>query len=224
MMPQQYFWDDRLGRYRDARGHFVSEAVIRGGVDNVIAQAQQDMRAVAQKFRTDDAFTVADFQREMMRLIKLTHVTSALAVYGGKQHMTPSTWGRVGQIIRVQYQYVTKMSQDILDGRQRLNGRLDVRAMQYANAARATYENLRRIQQPEYGRVFERNVLHAKESCVGCVSATGRGWEPIGSLPPIGARECRGNCRCTMQYRDVLPSSVRDVLEVTPADLTAISA
>lgn len=195
----QYHWDDRAGRYRDSRGRYVSEVKIREGVDRVVVKASRAMYELAREFRTSD-MTVGQFRDKMLKEIKLAHTAVALAVYGGKQNMTPREWGMVGQTIRQQYQYVQKFAQDILDGRQQLNGRLEARAALYGQAARATYENLRRTTQHVYSRLYERNVLGARESCVECRAETERGWVPIGVLKPIGGRLCRSACKCTLAY------------------------
>lgn len=207
-----YYWDDRAGRYRDARGRYVSEAKIRDGVDRVVLHASRNMYTLAQEFRTTD-MTVGQWRDKMLNEVKLAHTAVALAVYGGKEHMGPREWGIVGQIIRQQYQYVQKFAQDILDGRQQLNGRMDARAALYGQAARSTYENMRRTTQQVYARLFERNVLGARESCVECQAETLRGWVPVGMLKPIGGRLCRSACKCTFAYEGKLPAGGVVVVE-----------
>ena len=50
-----------------------------------------------------------------------------------------------------------------------------------------------------------RNVLGlAEKHCDGagsCLGESSRGWVAIGSLIPIGARTCGGNCLCSYEYR-----------------------
>lgn len=67
-------------------------------------------------------------------------------------------------------------------------------ARQAANAGRRRVAVLR-------GATRERNVLHARESCAGCLVETARGWVPLGELVPVGQREpCRQFCRCSIVY------------------------
>ncbi len=213
-----FTWDDRAGRFRDARGRFVSETRIRAGVDNVVSLASQNMLQLTRQFRTTD-MTIDAWVAGMFQEIKLAHVAAALAAYGGKEQISQQQWGQIGSVIRNQYGFVRKFAHDMLEGRQVLNGRADVRAAQYGNAVRTTYENLRRQAQVNFGYTYERNVLHARESCAECLNATGRGSVPVGTLPAIGTRLCRSACRCTLTYskRVAFDEDVRAVRELAAA-------
>jgi hypothetical protein len=46
-----------------------------------------------------------------------------------------------------------------------------------------------------------RSVLHPADHCPGCLVEAEKGWQPIGAMVPIGERDCKGNCRCTVEYR-----------------------
>lgn len=198
----QFVWVEKVGRYRDAAtGQWVADAAVKAGVENVAAQAAVNMRALAMQYRTTN-MEIADFQRAMMQEIKLAHIASALAAVGGRAAMTPSHWGRVGQLIREQYQYVQGMVTQTLDGVQRVNGRLDARAASYGSAVRATFENMRRFERAAAGYQYEKNILHANESCGQCRDLAAMGFVPMGTLTPVGMRQCRSNCRCTITYRE----------------------
>ncbi len=115
--------------------------------------------------------------------------------------MTASRWGVVGQQIRQQYAYARNMVADVLDGKQRMNGRLDSRSRLYAAAARQTYTNIRRREMATAGFAFEQNILGAAdEHCPDCLNENDRGWVPIGSLSAPGTRRCLGQCRCWIAY------------------------
>jgi len=200
-MAGDYFGYDRNSqRYRDlSTGRFVSERSVRDGVDRVADLTARRLGDLSARFRSGD-LTASAWQSEMLAAIKEAHVASALAAYGGRDAMTPERWGFVGYQIRVQYQYARQFAADVMSGRQRQNGRMDARARMYGQAARSTYENIRRRESGTAGLRYERNVLHASESCGGCLNASEQGWVPIGTLPPVGSRTCRGNCRCTLAY------------------------
>lgn len=200
-MAGDYFgFDQRSQRFRNLEtGRFVSERQVRDGVDRVADLASARLGALTARFRTGE-ITAVQWQSEMLAQIKAAHIASALAAYGGRDAMTPARWGTVGQIIRREYAYARAFAADVLSGRQRQNGRMDARARLYGQSARGTYENIRRREVAAAGLRFERNVRHASESCRQCVNASGQGWVPIGTLPPVGSRTCRGNCRCTISY------------------------
>jgi hypothetical protein len=48
---------------------------------------------------------------------------------------------------------------------------------------------------------MEKNVLtQTAEHCTECPSLSREGWLPIGTMPAPGLRQCRGNCKCHMEY------------------------
>lgn len=200
MPDQAYGYDRATGRFRSFEtGRYISERQVRDAVDAVADLASRRMGEAAARYRAGQ-ITISEWQAEHLALIKQSQIASALLAYGGRSQMDASRWGTVGQQIRTQYAYARQMVADVLDGRQRLNGRLDARARQYGQAARSLYENTRRRQGAAAGLSFEQNHLHASESCAQCIAMSARGRVPIGTLIPIGQRTCRGGCRCTLSF------------------------
>lgn len=194
-----YTWDDLSGRYRDARGRYVSESTVRRVVD-AVADAASDRLAMASQALLDGRMSLAAWQVEAQQTIRLAHVATAVLAHGGSSQMSPARWGAIGPEVRAQYQYLRDFAQQIADGRQPLNGGLTARARQYGQASRSTFENTRRRGMQERGYRYERSVLHPAEHCGLCVQEAGKGWQPIGSLIPIGQRTCRQNDHCTLSY------------------------
>jgi hypothetical protein len=201
----EFTFDPRSGRYREAGGRFVAESRVRSGVDAAVGLSSDRMATSAAQLRADE-ITVERFQAEMLRHVKEVHVANALAAHGGRAQMTPSRWGYVGARIRSEYGYVRGMVSDVIDGRQPLNRRLDARARQYAQAGAVTYEAIQAREATSRGQTEERNVLHAAESCSQCRTLAAAGWVALGTLPPVGARICRGQCRCTIARRGAAAS------------------
>lgn len=48
---------------------------------------------------------------------------------------------------------------------------------------------------------MERNLLGIADHCAGCIIETKRGWVPYGTLIPLGQRDCKAGCRCTIIYK-----------------------
>lgn len=200
MLDQSYGYDRASMRFRDlSTGRFVPERTVRDAVDRTADLASRRMGEAAARFRAGE-ITSAEWLRQHLELVKQSQIAAALAAYGGRANMDAQKWGYVGYRIREQFAYSRKMVADVLDGRQRLNGRLDSRARQYGQAARAAYENHRRRASAESGIAFEQNHLHASESCQSCRDQSARGRVPIGTLIPVGSRTCRASCRCTLTY------------------------
>jgi hypothetical protein len=137
----------------------------------------------------------------MAQEMKLLHVGAAGVGRGGWAQMSQSDWGWTGQRLRQQYGFLRNFAHDIATGKQPMDGRLLARAGMYAEAARATQREMQRRTGMLVGRSQERNVLGAAEHCGGCLDATARGWVPIGSLPPVGSRQCRSRCHCVIETR-----------------------
>jgi hypothetical protein len=173
-----FTWAAQAGRFRDpATGRFVSESTVRSGVDALVQDSAGRMAGLARQLRAGE-LTTADWLAAQMQA---------------------ADYGQVGHDIRRQYEYARQMAADVLNGRQPLNGRLNVRASQYANNATIVYERDKRAQAARRGGRFERNQQHSLESCSGCRAQTGRGWVPVGSLVPVGSRSpCGSRCKCSI--------------------------
>lgn len=195
-----YRWNQTANRYISPSGRFVGRQQVRAALDVAIDNSAKSIKALSQQLR-DGNISLADWQLAMAREIKATHLASAALAKGGWAQLSQSDYGRVGQIVRQEYAYLNKLAQDIAAGRQPLDGRFLRRAEQYIQAGRATYHQVEQREMKVRGYDEERNIRHARDSCPGCLDATARGWVAIGTLPPVGGRDCRRNCRCTIEYR-----------------------
>lgn len=182
------------------------EAKNAPGVDALAVFMAAQMAANSARYRAG-AITLDQWQAQQMADIKALHIASALAAYGGRDQMNQLKWGVVGQIIRQQYGYQRQFLADVLEGRQRQNGRMDNRARMYAAAARTTFAAILRRQAYDDGDHWERNELgDTDRSCAECLAATDMGWVPIGTLSQPGTRTCLGNCRCTLETSALNPN------------------
>lgn len=200
-----YRWDAASGRYRDLQtGRFIPGAVVREAVDRVCDLAAERLAGLSQRL-LDGSISLADWQQQAMQLVKATHLAAGVAAHGGRAQMAPADYGAIGRRLRDEYAYLRGFAQEIADGRQPLDGRLVARARLYGQAARSNYEAVRLRDDRTRGMAVERNVLGAGEHCSVCPALARRGWVPIGTLPPVGARPCRSNDRCTIERRRAAP-------------------
>jgi hypothetical protein len=192
-------FNDQAGRFVNERGQFVAESTVRRVV-NGIADAASERLAQASLRLLDGELSLAAWQAEAMRTIKLSQVATATIAHGGAARMGPAQYGAAGREIRTQYDYLRTFAEQVASGEQPLNGSLTARARQYGQAARVTFEREYRRDQQRRGYQSERNVLARAEHCAECREQTARGWVPVGSLVPVGQRTCRANCRCSLRY------------------------
>ena len=196
-----FLWDDNLQRYRNERGHWVSQREINAAVDQVISATADRMRFLTGQLQANE-ITLADWQAGMISQVKLLHLGAAMIGRGGRAQMSQSDWGWTGQKIRQQYTFLREFAHDIATGETPMDGRLQARAAMYAAAARGTQRQMTGRVAMMNGKEQERNQLGGSDRhCGTCVSCSAQGWVSIGTLTPIGSRSCMSNCKCSMQYR-----------------------
>lgn len=193
-------YDVSAGRYRGANGRFLADSTVRDLVDAVADVASDRMAALSQQL-LDGSLSLADWQTAMMSEIKLAHLSTGVMASGGFEQMSPARYGFLGRTIRDEYAFLRDFAQQIQSGAQTLDGRLVARARQYGQASRVTFETVRARDDRNRGLTEERNVLHPARHCDECRALSAMGWVPIGTLPPIGSRECMASDRCTISRR-----------------------
>ncbi len=196
----QYRWNAKTRQYIDQRGRFVGRAVIRQQLDRAIDRSADRMVGLAQQLR-DGAITLADWQVSMMKEIKAVNIAGALLERGGWFQMTTADFGRVGRIIRGEYEFLRNFAQQLASGKQKPDGTVIRRARAYAGAARSTYYRFVQNAWAAKGFDLERSILTPADHCDDCVAEDKRGYQPIGEVTPVGSRQCLTNCRCRMGYK-----------------------
>lgn len=207
-------WNPRAGRYVRANGRFVPNREVRHAIDVALDRTTRRIESLALDLRNGKV-SLADWQRGMAREIKNVHIYSGAAARGGWAQLTQGDYGRIGRTLRDEYGYLDRFAQNIHSGRQPLDGRFVQRTRLYAQAGRRTYELQRERTMGEVGMTEQKNVLHAADHCDECVAETLLGWQPIGTLVPVGQRQCLSQCRCTMAYRGGVREGVGERSHVT---------
>lgn len=199
--PKPLKWIPGTARYRDPdTGRFIARTEVRRVLDKIIGDSQKRVHATAAAMRSG-SIDVGEFDAVMRQEIKRAHLAAESLVRGGWQQMTPRDFGRVGQRVREQYRYLDRFVRQIESGEVRTDGTLFNRAMMYPGSARVGFHKSQTPQLEALGYGLERNQLHPAEHCEGCLIESRRGWVPIGTLVPIGSRDCRGNDKCSIAYR-----------------------
>jgi hypothetical protein len=134
--------------------------------------------------------------------LRALHIGASLIAIGGAAQLTERTLSRLSARVNEQEQYLLKFVVSIEAGVQKKDASLVSRAAMYADAGVATYENTRRGDVKDAGFEEERSILdEGAHHCGECPDEAAKGWQPLGSLIPIGGRECMSRCRCSMEYR-----------------------
>lgn len=205
LLPE-YRYNAAAGRYIAPNGQFVGQQVIRTELDKALDNVTDRLVSLSGDFRSGkiDGRT---WQVESMKLIKQSHLIGGALEKGGWQNMTQADFGRVGQIVRQEYQYFNNLIKQLESGQQRLDGTLDSRMRLYGQAGRGTYHKFEREDRFTQGYDEERSILHGRDNCKsskrpGCIEQAALGWQEIGKMVPIGSRTCLSNDRCSVSYRN----------------------
>ncbi|MEO7521509.1 MAG: hypothetical protein ABIW79_06795 [Gemmatimonas sp.] len=198
----RFVFDAVSGRYRSGTtGRYISRGDVRQEVDRVIGKSSARVQGFGRELR-DGRLTLDQWRTSMRNEIRTQHLVAAMAAKGGREQMTQSDYGRVGQLVRKQYAYLDNFAREIESGKVRLDGRFLSRSSLYSGASRGTYHAVERTEMLARGFDEEKNILTAAEHCLGCLFESARDWVPLGELAPIGQRTCRTNCKCRIQYRN----------------------
>ena len=196
-----YRWEPNAGasgRYRDERGRFVASSTVRRELDRYLDNSDP-AKALAEALRGRQ-LSVADWEVAMRRHVKNVHLNAIALERGGWANLTPSDFGRVGQIVREQYGYLRGFAGDIASGKQRLDGTLGTRAKLYSQAGRNSYYRSKAANMT--GKVtHQMSVRSARDSCWQCVELDRKVFRiDDTSFPLPGRRVCNHNCQCHLTY------------------------
>ncbi|HEY7234898.1 MAG TPA: hypothetical protein VH539_12160 [Gemmatimonadaceae bacterium] len=198
-MADGFTWDDSVRQYRGPGGRFVSRSAIRRIIDRAIAAVSGNVTSLASDLRSG-VIGGDEWLAQMEQYVKDVHLFNAAAAKGGWAQLSANDYSRLTSVVRDQLAYLDRFAGQI-DGGLALDGRFLARAQLYAEAGRGTFEAIFADMMADDGMSEERNVLGFAEHCEDCLDQTAQGWQPIGTLIPIGDRQCLGRCKCSMEYR-----------------------
>lgn len=195
-----YFFSKAERRYYSPDGIPISSSELRGVLDSFITKQTDVMEDISRALISGD-LSLADWENQMLDLIKEVNLTGSAIESGGWYQMDFSDFGFAGSKIRGEYGYLRDFAGQIADGTQPLDGTLWRRARLYGEQGRVTYYDAaaKRAKDDEFNE--ERSFTTPADHCDLCVSEESKKWVKIGSLIPIGARTCVSNCKCFMKYR-----------------------
>lgn len=193
------YWNDKSARYIGSNGRFLSPLQVRSIIDEDIEAARLELEATALRLQRGE-LSVDQWRLETARQIKRLHIANYCAARGGTQGLTKRDFGRMGARIKRQYKYLNRFAVQISRRPELIQQRRFVsRVGSYAQAGRETFEAIRAREEVRRGAVWARRVLHATESCAGCLAVAGR-WMLVADMPPIGSLQCNIHCKCTIEY------------------------
>lgn len=160
-----------------------------------------DLKQLADALK-DGTLTIPEWEAAMRDMLRREFTAAMELAKGGRENITQSDWGYMGAQLKKQYEFLGNFAKDIAANPDKwMSGRLDARMSLYGESGYGALQDFRRREFIEQGFDEEMRVLGDAEHCPGCLEQSGKGWQPIGTLDPIGAEECLTRCKCVFEYR-----------------------
>lgn len=202
--PSPWTYDQTSHRYRrTSNGQYIGQAKMVELRDAFVDAKRSVAGDLAKQIGKGD-ITVQQWEMELRKQVKTAFVDEYVLGKGGRNAMTQSDWGKVGNMVKDQYAYAHQFARDIADGKLS-QAQIEARSNLYFNAATEAFE---RGQAASYGlptlpaypsdgqapcktncrcawQIDETDtewqctwVLHAAESCSGCLENAAK-WSPL---------------------------------------------
>ena len=198
-MPD-FIFDTSKGVYRFAKSRrIVPQKRIDAAVAKVADNATANLKKLASAF-SQGQISLPTWYLESTDQIRAAHRAVSMIAAGGKTRMAQREWGQVGGRLRSELSYFDAFSNQL--GDMELGAAFEARAASYGQAVYATHaQALGKRHEKDGTAATESNELDAGAAhCDGCLEAEAAGEVPIGTLTPIGSRECGSRCRCRLVY------------------------
>lgn len=199
-MDVEWSYGRKIGRYRDERGKFLSQAAVEKLVDGRIDKLETQLKRFTRMLSNGD-ITLDQWQGSVREAIKAAHIQTTIIGHGGRSGMGSAEYGRIGQKLRMEYSYLQNFAGDLLRGTVSAPMAL-ARIGLYAQSVRGSYWLGAELRQKKQGYSLVRRILDAQaQHCADCLAFAARGIVPIGSVPlPSERCACGSRCRCRVEY------------------------
>lgn len=195
-----FSWSNELASIDGAVAYDVLEQQMR----QATARNAEYHRRLAQQLMNGD-ITIDEFESLMSESIRDAAAAMALAVFGPRWMEYSYAQAAYADYLARELGWLAQFVSGLRSGTILMDGNVIRRAAMYGFSAYVLFEALQGLWASQQGYTHEENVLGWAEHCNGCLVETGKGIVPIGSLAPIGTRDCLSNCRCRILYYRLNP-------------------
>jgi len=162
---------------------------------------------------SEGSVSLTAWQEGMRQNIKRLYIDQYCLGRGGRAQMTQSDWGKLGQMLKDQYQYLDRYASDLskMDVAER-EAYIRNRSQLYANASNEAFERGKSAVAQSLGFDECNWNLTPVENCETCIRRSQLGPQPIGPRggfmdpedgevwPADGSSICLTNDRCYLSY------------------------
>lgn len=168
-MPSPFVWDKASSKYRDTRtGRYLSQQQVVG-LRDAFTDALNDRAAELARRVAAGEQTAAQWLKQARADVKTAYLDQYMLGRGGRNAMSKADFGRVGQMVRTQYDYLAKFAA-ALDGLS--EAQIRARLQLYMEGSTAAFE-----------RGYAQGAL---------------GMPQLEKYPGSGQTPCLSNCRCSL--------------------------
>lgn len=171
---------------------------IEGSYIRVLNGIKAEMREQTGLMATGK-ISLPEWQSRMRQYVDAIYLIS-VAIAEGEWDITAEQVEANKEERKKQLAFLLLFASDIATGKQKPNNSMIARIGLYAAAGWAVLQGIKAaVAKGKYTE--ERRVLSPAHHCEDCPPLAALGWQPIGTLPPIGDSECGANCKCFMEWR-----------------------
>jgi hypothetical protein len=199
--PDDWKWDQRTRQYIKPNGKEVTPAEVNKTGQRVVDKSVREMEKLTKQF-VDGKIPLPEWAAQMKESVKGTHSAMGQLAHGGKKMMGAKERGLLGADMRAQYEHLNRFVLQVESGKVKPGDGMIARAKMYGHSGWTTYSSAVGQREKYAGMREERSILEsAARHCDDCTGEARKGWEAIGTLIPIGERQCLGMCKCELEYR-----------------------
>lgn len=192
-------WNPKTRRYV-RNGKSIPPDSIRRWVLQTVGQARVRLTTIAEGFVNHR--NTAEWFIKSRGELRAMHTALAMIAQGGRHQMTPKAWGRVGQMIKSEMEYLRQFERDVSKGVVS-DAELLARVVNYGEAGYKVYSNMVKQREAEAGMYARRVLDDPDKSCDDCKAAASEEFVPAHEVKEIGDSQCLSLCRCDVEYAEV---------------------
>lgn len=190
-------WNPKTRRYVRS-GRSLPPDSIRRFVIETVGLARTRLTTIAEAYINHR--NVAQWFTGTKAELRAMHTAMAMIAQGGKLQMEAKSWGKVGQMIRTEMDYLRQFERGIANGAVS-DAQLLARVIAYGEAGRKVYENMVKAREAEAG-MYARRVLMPGQNCEDCIEAASDEFVPADEVLEIGASTCGVFCNCLLEFAE----------------------
>ena len=183
----------------NANGRRVPEATIQKRLNTIVEDFQDNANRLGDRLDSGN-INIAQYQERMRRELKDLYRTQHIVGRGGVEEMAFRDYGRLGQSLREQYNYLDRMAISYADGDVSL-AQLKMRSKIYMEGSQKQFWQGATDAKTAAGFTQEQRLLGSTDHCQPCKDLAALGKQPIGTIiDPPGGCEGFGRCGCRKVY------------------------